>query len=61
MAAYIYTYIVKPLLKNTLNKRQYIKLLYRGQVLCSLPDYGNTILPLKEDNFPITVKLCKIS
>ena len=33
--------------------------LYKGQVLWSLQDHGNTILPLKEDNLCITVKLCQ--
>ena len=44
---------VEPLLKDTLNKEH----LSKGQALWSLQDHGNTILPLKEDNFSITVKL----
>ena len=52
-------YVVEPLLKDTLNKghNTFNLSLYKGQVLWSLQDHGNTILPLQEDNLCITVKL----
>ena len=46
---------VESLLKDTLNKGHLA--LYKGQALWSLQDHGNTILPLKEDNLSVTVKL----
>ena len=48
-------YTVESLLKDTLNKGH--APLYKGQALWPLQDHGNTILPLKEDNLSITVKL----
>ena len=48
--------MVELLLKDTLNKGHNTFNL-KGQVLWSLQDHGNTILPLKEDNLCIAVKL----
>ena len=47
-------YTVEPLLNDTPNKG-YLSI--KGQALWSLQDHGNTILPLKEDNLSITIKL----
>ena len=38
-------------------RKQFISPLYKGQVLWSLQDHGNTISPLKKDNPCITAKL----
>ena len=52
---------IEPLLKDTPNKghNTFDLSIYKGQILQSLQDHGITILPLKEDNLSITVKLCQ--
>ena len=52
MSQWFYSAVEFPL-KDTPNKEH----LYKGQALWSLQDHGNTILPLKEDNLSIAVKL----
>ena len=51
--SYVNLYTVELLLRETPNKGH----LYKEQALWSLQDHGNTILPLREDNLSITIKL----